>query len=123
MNSMKRTRLNQYSLKRIVSLNAETPIRIALCERAGGIPVSRQVKVYHNGDKYSVTKVVCVGGKCECGQARCKIYANNANGQLEPHENPPRSKGTKVSLEHSIMVLRACHRRLQGREPQLEWIR
>jgi hypothetical protein len=107
--------MNNYSLKKIAEKNAEVPIRIALCKRAGGTPITRDVQVYHSGDKYTFTKVECLGGTCECG---CGQRANNYTGRLEPHEQLSRGRGGKLSLENSIMVLRSCHRRLQKSEPQ-----
>lgn len=115
--------MNTYSLKRIAEKNAEAPIRIALCKRAGGTPITREVQVYHSGQRYYFTKVECLGGICECNLIGCPKYANNYNGQLHPHEKDPRGRGGKLSEENSLMVLNSCHRKLQGREPKLEWIK
>lgn len=106
---MKRTILNRYSEKRIAELQAEAPIRIALCKRAGGTPITREVQIYRNGNKYTYTKVECINGICEiCGK---RTY------MLEPHESPPRSQGTKVSLEYSKMVCRTCHTKAHNNYP------
>lgn len=98
---MKRTPLNRYSEQRIAKLQAETPIRIDLCKRAGGTPITREVQIYRNGQKYTYIKVECSWGTCElCGKPTYR---------LEPHESPPRSQGTPISLEHSKMICRPCH--------------
>ncbi|MDD4876417.1 MAG: hypothetical protein PHQ86_04715 [Dehalococcoidales bacterium] len=111
---MKRTRMNNYSLKKIDEKNAEAPIRIALCKRAGGTPITREVQVYHSGQRHTFTKVECLGGTCECG---CGQRADNYTGGLSPHEKHSRGQGGKLSLENSIMVLNSCHSRLQRNEP------
>jgi len=120
---LKRTHINTYSLKKIANKNAEAPIRIALCKRAGGTPIVREVQVYHSGQRYTFTKVECLGGKCECGLPDCPQYSNNYNGRLEPHEILSRGRGGKLSLKNTKMVLRKCHRILQNREPKLDWIK
>ncbi len=109
--------MNQYILKKIAEKNTEAPIRIALCKRAGGTPITRKVVVHHNGQKYTFIKVECIGGTCECKHPDCPKQANVYNGQLEPHKIIPRGRGRKLSLKNTILVLRGCHRRLQGREP------
>ncbi len=114
---MKRRPLNRYSEKRIAELQAETPIRIELCKRTGGTPTTREVQIYRNGQRFTYTKVECIGGTCECGRHDCPKYPTYGQ-HLEPHEKLFRSHGGVVSLESSIMVLRACHRRLQGYEPK-----
>ncbi len=106
---MKRTPINRFSLKRIAEINAEAPIRVQLAIRAHGVPVQRQVTVYHSGQAYYYTKVECLGGICEkCGKP--------AAG-LEPHEKVFRSQGGVLSLENTIMVHRHCHRVEQTNEP------
>jgi len=120
---MAKSHLNTYSLKKITEKNAEAPIRIALCKRARGEPATREVQVYHSGQRYTFTKVECMGGKCECNLPDCPRYANNYNGRLEPHEMLTRGHGGKLSLENTKMVLRRCHRILQNREPKLDWIK
>lgn len=114
---MKRTPINRYSLKKIAELQAEAPIRIELCKRAGGKPIAREVQIYRKGQKYTYIKVECIGGICECG---CGKYANTYNGQLHPHEKIPRSKGKigALSLLNSIMVLNSCHQILQNNVPK-----
>lgn len=106
---MKRTHLNQYSLKKIAELNAEAPIRVALCQRAGGRCVQRIVTVYHNGDKSSFTKVECFNGICE----ECHEPTN----KLTPHEKVFRSLGGKLSELNTLMVCIPCHKKLQKSEP------
>ena len=98
---MKRSPINRYSIKKIAELQAEAPIRIELCKRAGGTPITKEMQIYRNGQRYPYTKVECHNGICEiCG---------GFGGILEPHENPPRSKGGKVSLSDSKMIHRHCH--------------
>lgn len=112
---------NKYSLKKIDEINAEAPIRIALCYRAGGRPLIYMQKYRRNDGKvYTIKRVRCVGGKCECG---CKKPANAINGNLEPHEQLTRGRGGKLSLRNTKMVLRECHRKLQNREPRLSWVK
>jgi len=113
---MKSTTLNRYSEKRIAELQAEAPIRIALCKRAEGTPVTREVQIYRKGQRYTYTKVECMGGTCECGLPNCPKYPLSGQ-RLEPHEVVHRSLGGKLSLENSLMVLRNCHRILQNNEP------
>lgn len=108
---------NQYSLKRIEALNAEVPVRLKLIKRCGGVPHHYTQVVHNNGQRYVIKRVACIGGVCEICH-KPAIYGE----RLEPHENPPRSKGTKVSLKYSKMCHRACHR-AQHSKPQLEWIK
>jgi hypothetical protein len=107
---MKRTRINQYSLKKITELNAEAPVRVALCQRANGRCVQRIVTVYHNGDKSSFTKVECFNGICE----ECHKPAN----KLTPHEKVFRSHMGKLSLDNTLSVCIPCHKKLQRSEPR-----
>lgn len=98
---MQRKPLNRYSERRIAELQAEAPIRIELCRRAGGTPTTREVQIYRNGQRYTYTKVECHNGICEiCGRF---------GRVIEPHEDPLRSKGGKVSLVDSKMVHRHCY--------------
>lgn len=113
---MKRKPIARYSEKRIAELQEEAPIRIALCKRAGGKPLSREVQIYRNGQKYTYVKVECIGGTCECGLPDCP--KTPPYGQhLEPHELTFRSHGGKLTIQNSRMVLRQCHRQLQKNEP------
>jgi hypothetical protein len=114
---IKRKYPNRYSLKRIENLNAELPVRLKLIERCGGTPRFYDQTVYHNGTKHIIHRVYCVGGTCEmCGEPA------RFGEILEPHEDPKRSAGGKVSLEHSKMSHRRCHRK-EHSKPQLEWIK
>ncbi len=113
---MKRTPLSRYSEERIAQMQAEAPIRVALCERAGGIPQTRVVQVYRNNQRYTYTKVECLGGKCECGLPDCGQYPRYWES-LEPHEKLPRGKGGVLSMSNTIMVLRTCHHKLQNNLP------
>ena len=107
---MKRTPINRFSEKKIAQLNEEAPIRIALCKRAGGTPVTREVQIYRNGDKFTYTKVECHNGICECGCGQ-RSYL------LDPHEDKNRSQGGKLSMGNTKMVTRSCHHRLQKSSP------
>lgn len=112
---------NKYSLKKIAQINGEVPARLALCKRAGGKPIiKKEIYRRNDGTRHKITRVFCIGGKCECG---CKKPANNINGQLFPHEKLWRGRGGKLSLVNSILILNSCHRRLQNREPKLKWIK
>ncbi len=114
---MKRTRLNQYSEKRLQRMNREADIRIALCKRAGGQPISQKKTVRRNGKAYDYLAITCVGGTCECGMRDCPKHPP-AGQPLEPHEIRHRSLGGKLSLANSIMVTRQCHKILQKNEPK-----
>lgn len=112
---------NKYSLKQIDKLNAELPERIKLIRRCGGIPQFYDQPVKRNdGAMFIIRRVRCKGGTCECG---CNRQANSFLGDLHPHEKVWRGRGGRVSLDNSLMVLNECHERLQGRSPQLEWIK
>lgn len=113
---MKRTRINPYSEKRVTQMQAEVPIRIALCKRAGGTPITREIFIYRKGKKFIATKVVCMGGKCECNLENCPKYPSDGQ-HLEPHEVKTRARGGMLSLDNSLMVLRGCHKILQRSEP------
>lgn len=113
---MKRTPINRYSEKKILEMQAEAPIRIALCKRARGTPITREVSIYRNGQKYTYTKVECSGGVCECGLLDCPKHPPYGQ-HLEPHEIIHRSLGGKLSLQNSRMILRGCHRKLQKNKP------
>lgn len=107
---MNRKPINRYSLKRIAELQAEAPVRVELCKRAGGTPIQREVQIYRKGEKYTYTKVECTNGICECG-------CGQRSSLLEPHEDKHRSQGGKLSMSNTIMTTRHCHRRLQKSEP------
>ena len=108
---LKRKRINKYSLKKIDELNAEAPIRRELCRRAHGIPENYTEVVYQNGNKYTINRVRCVLGKCECG---CNEYAN----LLHPHELHSRGRGGRLSMENSLMVKDTHHAVLQNNLPK-----
>lgn len=107
---MKRTKgINRVSVRKVREMQGETPIRIALCQRAYGTPMLGKNTYCIKGVYYPVTTVKCAYGICEnCGQ-RCEY--------LEPHEKKHRSLGGRLSLENTIMVCRPCHRILQNNEP------
>lgn len=105
-------RLNTHSLKKIEEMRAEVPIRIALCKRAGGTPVETKITAYHSGKAYPITRVVCVGGVCECG---CD---QRTSGELHPHEQHSRGRGGKLSMANSIMVINEHHAVLQNNIPK-----
>lgn len=99
--------LNRMSLRKIIGVNNEVDVRIQLCERAGGewTIKTRNIKL-NNGTEIELRTVECHNGKCE----ECHTF----NYHLEPHEDPPRSKGGKVSLEQSKMLCRRCHNKKKG---------
>ena len=95
-------RLQPLSKKMLEQLNNQVPTRIALCERAGGHPVTSSVKVgFNDGSVGILQTVTCFGGICEICHKQAQI--------VEPHEKWHRSLGGKLSLEKSRMVCRACH--------------
>lgn len=101
--------LNGKSPAKICQLQAEAPIRIALCQRAGGQPKLILHTPVISGKEYQWWQVICIGGKCEnCGKS-CDA--------LEPHEFKHRSLGGKLSIFNSKMVCRACHETLQNNRP------
>lgn len=100
--------LNRMSLRKIIEVNNEVDVRIKLCARAGGEAIikTRNIKL-NNGSEIELHTVDCRNGICE----ECRKF----NYHLEPHEDPPRSKGGKVSLEQSTMLCRRCHNTKKGR--------
>jgi len=106
---------NKYSLRRIDKLNAELPERLKLIIRCGGEPYFYNQFAKHNGSTFIIRRVRCVGGVCEI----CHDPARD-DEILEPHEDPERSAGGRVSLEQSVMCHRRCH---PISKPQLEWIK
>lgn len=117
--ALKRTKApNHYSLKRIAELNAEAPIRRKLIVRCHGIPLEYVEVTYHKGVRYTINRVVCIGGYCECG---CGRWAGNSQ-RLSPHEKHFRSRGGKLSLENSLMVFDECHAKLQDNDVRLKWL-
>ncbi len=99
--------LNRYSLERIAELQAETPVRIELCERAHGTPILRKVTIYRKGIGYPLVTVECSYGICQkCGHIK---------PLLDPHEEPFRSHGGKVSLKDSTMWCRDCQAMRHGK--------
>ena len=105
----RKRRLNPVSLKRVLQMQAETPERIALCNRAGGVPIMGKQTYYIKGKSYEVDTIQCFGGICEICHERKHL--------LEPHEYPFRSHGGKVSLKQSKMVCRECHDKEQNNNP------
>lgn len=98
--------LNRKSLRKIIAGNNEVDVRIQLCQRADGEPTvkTRNIKL-NNGTEIEEHTVECRNGQCEeCGE---RVY------RLDPHEDPPRSKGNKVSLD-SKMLCWPCHRPKKG---------
>ena len=107
---MKRTPINRYSLNKIAELNTEAPIRRQLCLRAKGTPKDRVEIVYRKGIKYTINRVDCLNGICECG---CGQFAPI----LHPHEKHSRGQGGTLSLNNSIMVINQHHDVLQNNLP------
>ena len=118
--TMKRSRPNHYSLKRIEKLNSEVEVRKQLAERCGGNPIVMRRYVKHNKESYLLATVYCMGGTCECG---CGVKVPYYECRLHPHEKLWRGRGGIVSLENSIMVLNSCHEKLQNRSPRLQWLK
>ena len=111
MPNLKKKPINRYSLKKIEELNAEAPIRRALCYRAHGIPVEHVEVVYRNGVKYTINRVRCINGVCQCG---CGEFSPI----LSPHEKHSRGRGGKLTLANSIMVSDNHHAVLQNNLPK-----
>jgi len=111
MPNLKRKPINRYSLKKIEELNAEAPIRRALCYRAHGIPVETVEVVYRNGTKHTINRVKCINGICQCG---CGEFSPI----LHPHELVSRAHGGKLSMSNSIMVSDSHHAVLQNNFPK-----
>lgn len=109
--TLKRTKgINRVSLRKILQMQAETPIRLELCKRVQGFPILGKHTYEFHGKPYEVTTVQCYNGICEVCGMRCEY--------LEPHEKRQRSLGGKLSLDNTIMVCRVCHRKEQNDEPR-----
>lgn len=102
--------LNHKSLKKLQEFNREVNDRLALCNRAGGLPYMHTKPVKISGKVYEQTVVTCYNGTCECG---CGEFAD----VLEPHEKHSRGRGGKLSLGNTIMVKWEHHKVLQKSEP------
>lgn len=104
---LKRSPLNQFSAKKVKQMWDEQPIRKALCERVGGVFVSRTMQIKKKTrEVVDVPISYCKGGICEiCGKPA------GAYG-LHPHEKNFRSRGGLLSLENSVM----CHNYCQAVE-------
>jgi len=113
MPNLKRKSINRYSLKKIAELNAEAPIRRALCYRAHGIPIETVEVVYRNGTKHTINRVKCINGRCECG-----FCGGEFSPILHPHEKHSRGRGGKLSMENSLMVSDSHHAVLQNNLPK-----
>ena len=111
---MKRKPINRYSLKKIAELNAEVPIRYQLIARCQGIPHPYKEYTYNNGKRYSINRVSCLGGYCECGLPECGHRWATHDKPLHPHEKLSRGQGGKLSMENSVMVMDECHAKLQN---------
>jgi len=103
----RKARLQPLSKKMLEQLNAQVPVRIALCNRALGRPEIHETSIgFSNGVRGKLQTVICIGGFCEICHRRGEV--------LDPHEKFLRSRGGKVSLENSIVICRACHNRQHG---------
>ena len=101
-------RVNPISHRRLREMQAEIPVRIALCERCGGKPIYKDFELTINGKREVMEMVFCLGGVCEiCGKPA-------GNEILHPHEEKFRSRGGKLSLENSKMAHLVCHMRAHG---------
>ncbi len=93
---MKKSYINKISLKKQRQIEEELPIKILLCQIAGGTWVQTSRWGGH-----------CEGGYCmECHQKP------DFRG-LHPHEDPFRSRGNKVTLA-SKMLCGRCHSACHG---------
>ena len=91
---MKRTRLKPISDKKQKQIQEEYPIRVALCERAGG--------EWRQNTRYGG---YCSGGLCEV----CGSPPGPPDFKLHPHEDDfQEHRGRHISLEHSKMVCTKC---------------
>jgi len=98
---------NPMSIRKIIEINSQVDVRIELCKRAGGEPiVVTSYRKLGNHSDIELRTVQCHDGTCE----ECGRFEN-----LEPHEDPPRSKGGKVSMEQTTMLCRRCHNTKKGR--------
>ena len=89
----KPVQIRRMSAKKKQQIIDEVRIRVALCQRCGGVWVPTS----------SLTGGYCKGGNCElCGKP-------SGNEILKPHEEQHRSQGGKLSLENSKMSHLICH--------------
>jgi len=98
--------LNRYSLKRVAELNAELPVREKLCHQADGVPFYYDTVATVSGKHVLIKHLACLHGICQkCGRRM---------PQVDPHEEPFRSHGGKVSLKDSKMWCRDCQATRHG---------
>ena len=92
--------MKKISWKKRLQILEEYGIRQALAERCGGrwTPTS------------SLTGGYCSGGFCEM----CGDRPDAPDFILHPHEDPPRSRGGKLSLSGSKMACNKCHAGAEG---------
>jgi len=91
------------SEKRALQIIADLPIRQQLAERCGGVYIVtgyHRVKT-HSGEVLMVPCGYCAGGHCE--------YCGKWGLALHPHEENPRGRGGKLSVENSRMCCAFCH--------------
>ncbi len=94
---MKKSYINKISVKKQRQIEEKLPIRILLCQIAGGTWVQTSRWGGH-----------CDGGMCAlCGKAG----GYTEFGRLHPHEKIFRSQGGKLSLTNSIMAHNWCQAR------------
>lgn len=98
--------LNHKSLRKLRELNREVNDRLALCNRAGGLPYMHTKPIRIRGKVYEQTVVTCYNGTCEiCGQF---------SDVLSPHEKRHRSLLGKLSMANSVMCCNPCHTKHQN---------
>jgi hypothetical protein len=99
---LRRTKLNSISKHKLQQLKDELPIRVKLCERAGGTWVKAN----------NLVGGYCRSGICECGCGRPPGYESDYC--LHPHEKIHRGLGGKLSMRNSKMMRNDCHDKEQG---------
>ena len=118
----RRQPIARYSLKKIQQLNDEHDIRVELCKRAEGKPYEWRQLVKRNGETYTINRVICINGKCECSKVDPQGCDQQFSHILEPHHLKRRSNGGEFTLDNIVMVRRQCHDRLDERKVKLQWI-
>ena len=101
---MRKSRINPISKKKQAQIEEEYPLRIQLCNLAGG-----------NWIQTSKWGGYCSGGTCaKCNKQMSPAQSRDDLNVLHPHEKLRRSRGGKLSLENSRMLCPICHSRSHG---------
>ncbi len=101
---MKRTPIRRISKKRLQEIKDEVQARILLAKRCGGEFIFRS----------TITGGYCKGGRCEECSKQMPLMPKTDFDILKPHEDPPRSRGGRVSLKDSKMVCDTCGKKAHG---------